>query len=179
MYQVSTADSILLEDGQRLKPVASFLSKSNKSHVVAEEGFYVVYAENPAGRSCRTPWISKEAWSVLSHLPSPDGAKLTPSQLSVAARDLANVERASPGYEQLVETVNRLLSKTLHEELANIVLNGPLWDGDTISSKSKDALHQLGLATYVVFKGEEGFSAATYQGLAVYRLASMTLEASA
>ena len=173
MSQVPTAETILLEDGQRLKPVASFLSKTTKSHIVAEEGFYALYMENPAGRSARTPWISKEAWMALNHLPSPDRAKLATSQLSMAAKDLQSVERGSKEWTELLEVVSRLLPKAVHEELSNVVVNGPIWAGDSISAKSKSTLHELGLATYVVEKGEDGFSAATYIGFAVYKLKTL------
>lgn len=45
----------------------------------------------------------------------------------------------------------------------------PVWDGDHISKSGRDGCIGAGLATRCVYQGEEGYTAATYRGAAVYR----------
>ena len=49
-------------------------------------------------------------------------------------------------------------------------LNGPLFDGDVPSKQDRDILVNKGYMAKVVVKGEEGYNACTYKGLAAYRL---------
>ena len=54
------------------------------------------------------------------------------------------------------------------DTLIALVENGPLFDGDVPSKNSRDILIAAGLATRVVVKGEDGYTAASYEGRDVY-----------
>ena len=54
------------------------------------------------------------------------------------------------------------------DTLIALVENGPLFDGDVPSKNSRDILIAAGLATRVVVKGEDGYTASTYAGRDVY-----------
>lgn len=54
------------------------------------------------------------------------------------------------------------------DTLIALVERGPLWDGDVPSKRGRDELIDAGLAVRVVVSGEDGFTAATYQGRDAY-----------
>lgn len=55
------------------------------------------------------------------------------------------------------------------DTLVALVEHGPLWDGDVPSKSGRDKLITAGLAIRVVVKGEDGYTAATYQGRDAYK----------
>lgn len=55
------------------------------------------------------------------------------------------------------------------ETLVALVETGPLWDGDVPSKLGRDALIERGLAVRIVYKCEDGWTAATYAGRDAYR----------
>lgn len=55
------------------------------------------------------------------------------------------------------------------DTLVALVERGPLWDGDVPSKQGRDELIQLGYAVRVVFKLEDGYTAATYAGRDAYK----------
>lgn len=54
------------------------------------------------------------------------------------------------------------------DTLIALVESGPLWDGDVPSKAGRDDLIVSGLAVRVIYKGEDGFTSATYQGRDAY-----------
>lgn len=54
--------------------------------------------------------------------------------------------------------------KKLFEQLSQLVINGPVWDGDVISKSDRNYLFDLKLATRVMLNGEMGYTAANYMG---------------
>ncbi len=155
--------SILLEDGTTRNPLVSFPTKGTTGHIVVEDNCYVVFLDNPAGKSARSPWLSSEACSVLSKLPPPQEIKKTESQLTLAVRRLmlSSGEKA----REFADEVYRVMPHYLREELSNIVVNGPVWDGDVVSKKGRDELLSLGLIFKTVGKdGSEGYQAANWAG---------------
>lgn len=168
---IETAKSIQLEDGESRKPVASLLTKGKtRTHIVIEDDCYVVYMENPAGRSSRSPWIPAEAWHALKGLPSPKlKSNIKESQLTVAVRAVQQAEFDSPEWEVAVDSVLSLMPFGLREELTNVVSNGPLWAGDSIGKAQIKMLLELGFIQEAVCKGEQGFSGATRLGYSVYK----------
>ncbi len=50
------------------------------------------------------------------------------------------------------------------DTLEALVLHGPLYDGDVPSKSGRDSLIDRGLAVQVVVRGEDGHTAATYDG---------------
>ncbi len=70
----------------------------------------------------------------------------------------------------LWRTVNGMnLNGAEVDTLVALVEQGPLWDGDVPSKTGRDRLIDRGLATRVVVKGEDGWTAASYTGRDAYR----------
>lgn len=55
------------------------------------------------------------------------------------------------------------------EVLNQILHTGPVYDGNIISKCDRDFLIRLGLAVRCCFKGEQGYTAASYKGYSVFR----------
>jgi hypothetical protein len=55
------------------------------------------------------------------------------------------------------------------DTLVALVERGPLEDGDVPSKTGRNILCELGLASKVVVKGQDGYQAATYEGAEAYR----------
>ena len=49
-----------------------------------------------------------------------------------------------------------------YESLVQLVKHGPVWDGDVISKTRRDDLIKWGLAVRCCYKGEQGYTAASY-----------------
>lgn len=56
-----------------------------------------------------------------------------------------------------------------YDTLIALVEKGPVWDGNIPSKAGRDQLIDLGMAVRVIFKGEDGFTAATYLGSQLYK----------
>lgn len=65
------------------------------------------------------------------------------------------------GIKQLATFVRE---KNLFEQLSQLVVQGPVWDGDVISKSDRNYLFDLKLATKVMLRGEMGYTAANYMG---------------
>ena len=74
------------------------------------------------------------------------------------------------GYFDYAAVVARRLDKNLHEQLLQII-NGPIWDGDIICKSYREKLFDLGLVIRVCYKGEQGFTGATYFAYSVMKVA--------
>lgn len=59
------------------------------------------------------------------------------------------------------------LTENEREQLAQLLFQGPVWDGSVISKVARDQLIDYGLATRCCFMGEQGYTAATYLGYSV------------
>jgi hypothetical protein len=55
------------------------------------------------------------------------------------------------------------------EQLRQLLFQGPVWDGSVISKSSRDRLIEYGLAIRCCFKGEQGYTAATYIAYSVHK----------
>jgi hypothetical protein len=78
---------------------------------------------------------------------------------------------ADEGYFQYAHIVACLLDKRLHEQLTQLI-NGPVWDGDVVCKGYRGELFDLGLAIRVCYKGEQGFTGATYFAFSVMKCAN-------
>lgn len=65
-----------------------------------------------------------------------------------------------------------LRSGAVMDTLIALIENGPLEDGDVPSKNGRDTLIEQGCAQRVVVKGDDGYTAATLKGAALYRWAS-------
>lgn len=54
-----------------------------------------------------------------------------------------------------------------YEQLLQLVKNGPIYDGDVISKSRRNDLIRWKLAVRCCFKGEQGYTAASYYGWTV------------
>ncbi len=81
---------------------------------------------------------------------------------------IAKGQSADEGYFQYAHLAACLLPKNLVESLRQLV-NGPIYDGDVISKSLRGELFQLGLATRVCVKGEQGYTGATYFAFSVLK----------
>jgi hypothetical protein len=70
-------------------------------------------------------------------------------------------------YRSLCLELSCVLTKAQLESLAQLVKDGPVWDGDVVSKATRDELLELKLASRAVVKGQEGYTVANYVG--VYR----------
>lgn len=55
------------------------------------------------------------------------------------------------------------------EQLKQLLFQGPIWDGCVICKSDRDQLIRYGLATRCCFKGEQGYTAATYLAYSVHK----------
>jgi hypothetical protein len=77
-------------------------------------------------------------------------------------------EHADEGYFHYAHLAACLLPKNLIESLRQLI-NGPVYDGDVISKSLRGDLFKLGLAVRVCFKGEQGYTGATYFAFSVLK----------
>lgn len=56
------------------------------------------------------------------------------------------------------------------DTIIGLFQNGPLYDGDVPSKTERDWLVKNGLAAKVIYKGEDGYQALTYEGAKCYRI---------
>jgi hypothetical protein len=68
------------------------------------------------------------------------------------------------------------LSSIQKECLQQLLFKGPVWDGDIISKSARGDLFQCGLAVRCCFKGEQGYTAATYPAYTIYRAGNRQLD---
>lgn len=74
-------------------------------------------------------------------------------------------------YDTLALNVASYLTPGEVEQLGQLLEQGPTWDGDVVSKSHRDFLLKVGLACRVAYRGEQGHTACTYSGQAVYRYA--------
>lgn len=73
----------------------------------------------------------------------------------------------SPEYDQAARDAWSLINGAHREVLTQLLFDGPVWDGDIISKVHRDDLIRWGLATRCCFKGQQGYTAATYVAFTV------------
>lgn len=61
------------------------------------------------------------------------------------------------------------LSQGEREQLNQLLHCGPVWDGSVLSKTDRDTLLDCGLATRCCFQGSQGYTAATYRALTVFK----------
>lgn len=61
------------------------------------------------------------------------------------------------------------LSSAQREQLNQLLHQGPVWDGNVICKSARSDLIEFGLATRCCFMGEDGYTAATYKALTVFK----------
>ena len=65
------------------------------------------------------------------------------------------------------------LSDAQREQLNQLLHQGPVWDGNIISKEARTDLIEYGLAVRCCFMGEDGYTAATYPAVTVFKAGKM------
>lgn len=80
-------------------------------------------------------------------------------------RTLQEVSQTSENWDTAIEELAaNILRHKYFDQLQQLVIQGPVFDGDVISKSDRSALMDMGLAKRVMYKGEWGYTAATYRG---------------
>lgn len=82
---------------------------------------------------------------------------------------IGSEEQGSDAYEAACKALHEAMGNTLREQLAQLVQQGPVWDGNVVSKSGRDAVMRMGLASRVCVKGEQGYTAANYVGWDVHK----------
>lgn len=89
----------------------------------------------------------------------------------MAAREKMKTDE---GYFTYAPIVWDGLSDVQREQLNQILHQGPVWDGNVLSKSARDDLLDFGLATRCCYMGEQGYTAATYLALTVFKAGKAT-----
>lgn len=77
---------------------------------------------------------------------------------------LSSVDQSSVAWDNYINLVATYLIKyNLVDSLLQLVIK-PVWDGDVISKVNRDVLCENKLASRIMYKGEFGYTSATYMG---------------
>jgi hypothetical protein len=93
-------------------------------------------------------------------------------KLNVALSQLISHGQGSEEYELAAFVLNVVMSAAQREQLAQLVHQGPIYDGDVVSKNARDDLIEWGLASRACVKGQQGYTAANYRGWDVLRAAA-------
>lgn len=88
---------------------------------------------------------------------------------SIIRDAIAALYSDAPDAEQNVQIIWKLLEPVEQEVLRQLLFQGPVWEGNIISKRARDNLISYELACRCCFMGEQGYTAATYPALAVWR----------
>jgi hypothetical protein len=84
-------------------------------------------------------------------------------------RYVVKADQCSDDYQQHCRTAWHGMRPSIREALGQLVIKGPVWDGDVVSKTARDELLYYGLASRACVKGEQGFTVANYSGWDVYK----------
>lgn len=94
-----------------------------------------------------------------------------PDNLIKTIRSLVDLEASPAGsdlYFEIVEAIALIFPKCIKEQLQQLV-NGPIWDGNIISKSDRGILFEMGIATRVCCKGEQGHTGSKYIGYSILK----------
>ena len=74
---------------------------------------------------------------------------------------ISRASHQSDGYFEMVHVISCMIDPNDFEQLEQLV-NGPIYDGDVISKSARGNLFDLGLAVRVCYKGQQGYTGASY-----------------
>lgn len=72
-------------------------------------------------------------------------------------------------WDAAASNVYTTLTPAQREVLKQLLFRGPVHDGDIASKAARGDLFGLGLAVRCCYKGQQGYTAATYQAYSIYR----------
>lgn len=85
-------------------------------------------------------------------------------KLNLALSQLISHEQGSEEYQLAAFALNVVMGAAQREQLAQLVRQGPVYDGDLISKSARSDLIEWGLAGRACIKGEQGYTVANYRG---------------
>lgn len=94
-----------------------------------------------------------------------------PDELIKTIRSLVDLEHSKAGsdlYFEIVEAIALIFPKCIKEQLQQLI-SGPIWDGNIISKGDRGILFEMGIATRVCCKGEQGYTGSKYIGYSVLK----------
>ena len=80
-------------------------------------------------------------------------------------------EYGSDAFDVAAWAIYGAMDSGQREVLRQLLFNGPVWDGDICSKAARGDLFDWGLAVRCCFKGEQGYTAASYRAYTVYKAA--------
>ena len=86
-------------------------------------------------------------------------------QIRRAMEMMADEDQYEAGYALCWDALN----SGEREVLNQLLHTGPVWDGNIISKCDRNTLISIGLAVRCCFKGEDGYTAASYSALGVFK----------
>ena len=89
--------------------------------------------------------------------------------VKIPLRQIKQVDQADEQWDVAIRDLATLLKEQYKDALSQLILKGPVEDGDITSKSKRDDLIEMGLANKIAHRGEFGFSAATYVGLYVFK----------
>ena len=75
----------------------------------------------------------------------------------------------SPEWQCAAIALGTAFPTSRREALRQLVMEGPVYDGDVISKSERDTLMSWGLASRACVKGEQGYTVANYVGSRVLK----------
>ena len=78
-------------------------------------------------------------------------------------------DQADEEYKVAAFAINAAMGGAHREVLAQLVQDGPVWDGDIITKGALEDLIAWGLATEICVKGAQGYTGANGRGLTVFQ----------
>lgn len=87
---------------------------------------------------------------------------------NLCAEILDKDDFGSPAFDVACWALWQAMDGGQREVFKQILFKGPVYDGDIASKAARGTLFQLGLAVRCCFKGEPGFTAASYRAYTVY-----------
>jgi hypothetical protein len=91
------------------------------------------------------------------------------AMIGFVTRRLNYMDQCDGDYERACGMARRMMSSAQREVLQQLVMTGPVWDGDVASKAARDDLLQAGLASRACVKGEQGYTVANYRGYDVWK----------
>lgn len=92
-----------------------------------------------------------------------------PSELEKLLARVDDDDCPTPEFEAGCAKIYELIGPWPREVLKQLLFKGPVFDGDISSKSARNALLTLGLAVRCCFKGEQGYTAASYRGGSVFQ----------
>ena len=90
----------------------------------------------------------------------------------MVARAMAVLEddnSTSEAYDCAAYAAWHAMTGAQQEVLGQLIWHGPVYDGNIISKAARGDLFDFGLAVRCCFKGEQGYTAAAYRGLTIWK----------